>query len=164
LQGNAGQVPDARRSLAEVRSQAEPGNEDRSVGTRKQICHPGASLLKLLHRRALVPPTIEVPSPYEALMRFAAWMRALVFVVCLLPIACGAKAEKGKETKKPTEPEPEVKTEDVIVGKGSPVEKGDFVEVHYTGSLTDGTQFDSSVESQEPLSFRVGYGQMIRGF
>jgi FKBP-type peptidyl-prolyl cis-trans isomerase len=97
-------------------------------------------------------------------MRFAAWMRGMVFVVCLLPIACGAKAEKNKETKRPSEPEPEVKIDDIIVGKGPTVEKGDYVELHYTGTLTDGTQFDSSVESQEPLSFRVGHGQMIRGF
>jgi FKBP-type peptidyl-prolyl cis-trans isomerase len=96
-------------------------------------------------------------------MRFAAWMRGLVLLMCLLPIACGAKAEK-KETKKPGEPEPEVKIEDIIVGTGLAVEKGDFVEVHYTGTLTDGSQFDSSVESQEPLSFRVGHGPMIRGF
>ena len=38
------------------------------------------------------------------------------------------------------------------------------VELNYTGRLTDGTQFDSNVERQEPLIFRVGYAQMIRGF
>jgi peptidylprolyl isomerase len=41
--------------------------------------------------------------------------------------------------------------------------QGDVVRVHYTGRLTDGTQFDSS-EGREPLEFTVGAGQMIKGF
>jgi peptidylprolyl isomerase len=41
--------------------------------------------------------------------------------------------------------------------------QGHVVRVHYTGRLTDGTQFDSS-EGREPLEFTVGAGQMIKGF
>ena len=41
--------------------------------------------------------------------------------------------------------------------------KGDMVKVHYTGRLTDGTQFDSS-SGQEPLQFTIGQGQVIPGF
>ena len=43
------------------------------------------------------------------------------------------------------------------------VKEGDVVKVHYTGKLTNGKQFDSS-EGREPLEFKVGAGQMIRGF
>ena len=40
---------------------------------------------------------------------------------------------------------------------------GDTVRVHYTGTLTDGTEFDSSPE-HEPLEVTIGSGQVIRGF
>jgi peptidylprolyl isomerase len=45
----------------------------------------------------------------------------------------------------------------------SQVKSGDQVKVHYTGKLTNGEQFDSSV-GREPLEFTVGAGQMIKGF
>ena len=42
-------------------------------------------------------------------------------------------------------------------------QKGDNVQVHYTGKLNDGSVFDSS-QGREPLAFTVGAGQMIPGF
>jgi len=43
------------------------------------------------------------------------------------------------------------------------VKNGDSVKVHYTGKLEDGSIFDSS-EGRDPLAFKVGAGQMIKGF
>lgn len=45
----------------------------------------------------------------------------------------------------------------------SKVQKGNKVNVHYHGRLTDGTTFDSS-EGREPLQFKVGEGSVIKGF
>jgi peptidylprolyl isomerase len=45
----------------------------------------------------------------------------------------------------------------------SSAKKGDFVHVHYTGRLNDGTVFDTS-ENREPLTFQLGKGQVIPGF
>lgn len=44
------------------------------------------------------------------------------------------------------------------------VKKGDHVSVHYTGTLEDGTVFDSSKKHGQTLDFEVGSGQLIKGF
>ena len=41
---------------------------------------------------------------------------------------------------------------------------GDKVDVHYRGTLTDGTEFDASYNRGQPLSFTVGQGQVIKGW
>jgi peptidylprolyl isomerase len=43
------------------------------------------------------------------------------------------------------------------------VQKGDTVKVHYRGTLEDGSVFDSS-EGRDPMQFKVGSGQVIKGF
>ena len=42
--------------------------------------------------------------------------------------------------------------------------RGDNIRVHYTGRLDDGTVFDSSVDRGTPLEFRLGRGDVIRGW
>lgn len=57
-----------------------------------------------------------------------------------------------------------MKTEKLRAGTGAPAKAGQSVAVHYTGWLTDGTKFDSSVDRNDPFSFVLGTGQVIRGW
>lgn len=49
-------------------------------------------------------------------------------------------------------------------GNGQQAKKGDIVAVHYTGQLTDGSIFDSSIPRGEPIEFVLGGGQVIQGW
>ena len=51
-----------------------------------------------------------------------------------------------------------------VVGEGAVAKAGDMVAVHYTGRLTDGTKFDSSVDRGQPFRFDLGVGQVIKGW
>ena len=57
-----------------------------------------------------------------------------------------------------------MKIEDLVVGTGATAKAGDQVSVHYTGWLTDGTKFDSSLDRGEPFAFTLGQGQVIEGW
>lgn len=97
---------------------------------------------------------------------------AIAVVLALVVAACA-----GDETA--TEPVEDVVTEEPIEepvetasaetdtstgGEGFIVQDGDLVEVHYVGTLDDGSQFDSSRDRGTPFSFTVGTGQVIAGF
>ena len=66
---------------------------------------------------------------------------------------------------------PELQRIDAVVGTGTEATPGTLVPVHYTGWLYDekapqqrGKKFDSSVDRGEPFSFKLGAGQVIRGW
>ena len=53
---------------------------------------------------------------------------------------------------------------DIRVGTGEAVKEGSHVRVHYTGWLTNGKKFDSSVDAGTPFDFTIGNGEVIKGW
>ncbi|RCV22021.1 hypothetical protein SEVIR_4G154900v4 [Setaria viridis] len=53
---------------------------------------------------------------------------------------------------------------DRVVGTGAAAQEGQLIRAHYTGKLEDGTVFDSSYKRGKPLTFRVGVGEVIKGW
>jgi peptidylprolyl isomerase len=53
---------------------------------------------------------------------------------------------------------------DLVKGTGAAPTSGKSVTVHYTGTLENGTKFDSSVDRGQPFMFRIGAGEVIPGW
>lgn len=54
--------------------------------------------------------------------------------------------------------------EDITEGKGKEVHSGDYITIHYNGTLENGKKFDSSYDRGMPFQCRIGVGEVIEGW
>jgi FKBP-type peptidyl-prolyl cis-trans isomerase len=71
-----------------------------------------------------------------------------------------SQTQKGKTMTQ----ENELVKEDLVEGTGAEAKAGQRVTVHYRGTLTDGREFDASYNRNEPFTFNLGAGQVIKGW
>jgi FKBP-type peptidyl-prolyl cis-trans isomerase FkpA len=98
--------------------------------------------------------------------------KAVVLGMMVGLVGCGGTEEPTQSPDVPTEiganqlvtTESGLKYHDLKVGDGVEAVKGKRVTVHYTGWLTSGEKFDSSVDKQKPFSFLLGGAQVIAGW
>lgn len=80
----------------------------------------------------------------------------------------GSKPTVKETTKMPNaemkEVIPGLEITEIKIGTGAEAKAGKTISVHYTGRLTDGTKFDSSLDRNEPFTFTLGAGQVIEGW
>ena len=98
------------------------------------------------------------------------WWRILLFVVVFVGILGGVylldkKSSARQNTTVQENITEELKIEDIKVGTGAEAVSGKEVTVNYTGTLTDGTKFDSSLDAgRTPFTFSLGAGEVIAGW
>ena len=76
----------------------------------------------------------------------------------------GGNTAPAKTTGKPTTTSSGLQYWELKKGTGAVAKTGDSVKVHYTGWLTDGKKFDSSLDRGEPFGFKLGAGMVIKGW
>lgn len=95
----------------------------------------------------------------------------LILVAAMLAASQQATTKPAASTTSPTKVTgPGVKTDsglqywEIRVGNGATAKEGSRVRVHYTGWLTNGKKFDSSVDAGRPFDFTIGNGEVIKGW
>lgn len=95
------------------------------------------------------------------------WIILALVIIGLIALAVWPKHKNGQATQKTTN-NPQMVTSlqstDETVGTGAEAQNGDTVTVNYVGTLTDSTKFDSSYDRNQPFSFSLGAGQVIKGW
>jgi FKBP-type peptidyl-prolyl cis-trans isomerase len=96
---------------------------------------------------------------------------AAVVVIVVMALVSTGGDDEGASTAAPGECDESPQTldsglviEDLECGDGEEAERGDLVTVHYTGTLENGSQFDSSRDRGEPFPLRLGAGMVIQGW
>lgn len=98
--------------------------------------------------------------------------KRIALFILTAAIAISVKAQKTATTTKPIKLKLKVeqttasglKVKLIEQGKGPQAAAGSTVSVHYTGTLTNGTKFDSSKDRGQPIKFKLGSGQVIKGW
>lgn len=97
-----------------------------------------------------------------ALRRFATTVALFLFAAATVAHADTSAPSKTKG--KPVTTPSGLKYWELKKGSGAVAKAGDSVQVHYTGWLTEGKKFDSSVDRGSPFVFKLGAGMVIKGW
>lgn len=90
--------------------------------------------------------------------------RLLVFLTTLLLLVSCTKSGPAKVKGEPHTTASGLQYWDIVTGTGDTAMAGNVVKVHYTGWLTDGKKFDSSLDRGKPIQFPLGSGRVIKGW
>ena len=108
--------------------------------------------------------------PSAPMKRFLGVLFALSFLGLAASAGCSRKDPEPSESFKPAAAPPEppgpekLVIVDDVVGTGREAKTGDEVSVHYTGTLMSGKKFDSSRDRGTPFDFKLGAGNVIKGW